>query len=336
MGRLPSVDIVIVNRNSGYLLRRCLASIAVVPRKGWRLDRLYVVDDASTDGSASGLEHLSLPITCLTTPLHTGYGRCCNMAAKRSSADYLLFLNTDIRMTSDPVAAPVAYLEDDANRLVGICGIKLREPNGSVARSASRFPNAWHSFANSVGLDRILPSVVRSHQMLDWDHETTRPVDQVIGAFMLIRRELFARLDGYDERFFVYMEDLDLALRARQLGFSSVYLSSVEAEHLGGGTADRRRAESLFFNSRSRIQYAFKHFSLLGAWLVTVGVLLVEPVTRSCYAVVRGQTEELAATVLASLKLWRSVPKLLLDAHRRPPIGAATGSSHGSDSLANR
>ena len=90
----------------------------------------------------------------------------------------------------------------------------------------------------SFGLDRILPSWFPPHFLSEWAHDTIRSVDQVMGAFLMIRRPLFEALGGFDERFFVYFEDLDLSLRARELGWTSVYLATAQAFHRGQGTTD--------------------------------------------------------------------------------------------------
>jgi GT2 family glycosyltransferase len=146
--------------------------------------------------------------------------------------------------------------------------------------------------------------------MLDWDHLTSREVDQVMGAFTLIRRPLFQRLGGYDERFFVYMEDLDLALRARKLGFKSVYLAEAAVFHTGGGTAANVPAESLFFSLRSRMQYGFKHFAPPEAFALLLLTMLLEPLTRLCFALARRSLETAAVTARAYVKLWLAIPRL--------------------------
>ena len=84
--------------------------------------------------------------------------------------------------------------------------------------------------------------------MTEWAHDNTRTVDQVMGAFFFVRRNVFEALGGFDERFFVYYEDMDFAVRASELGWSSVFLSTVQAFHRGQGTTDTATARRMFFS----------------------------------------------------------------------------------------
>ena len=300
----PSLDIILVNRNSGRELLECLSSVRKADKNAFVLRRVCVVDDASTDQSAAGLSDLRLPLEIMRNSEHTGYGASCNRAARNSAADYILFLNTDCVLFADSLDKPLAYMEQARHAGVGIVGIQLLDAQGGVARSCAQFPTPVRMISTALGLDHLFPSLFPSHQMKRWNHLETREVDQVIGAFMLMRRVLFDRLGGYDERFFVYMEDLDLSLRMRRLGYTSVYLASAQAVHQGGGTARRARSESLFFALRSQIQYAFKHFGRVRGGVVAAVVLCLEPVARALLAASRQREGELQATAEAYRRLW--------------------------------
>jgi len=267
--------------------------------------RVCIIDDASTDDSLQNIENLDLPIQIIRNTTRRGYGASCNLGAKRSKADYLLFLNTDTRLTFNSLSKPLLYMEQIENKQVAIAGIKLLEDSDKVSRSCARFPKVSTFFVTMFGLNRLFPSIFLSHQMKEWNHLNTREVDQVMGAFMLMRSSVFLKLGGYDERFFVYMEDLDLSLRTRQLGLKSIYLSDSYAYHIGGGTSDKVKDESLFFNLRSRIQYGFKHFSLIGSVTLVVGTILIEPMTRLALGFLHRSIVEVKTTIQAYIKLWR-------------------------------
>jgi N-acetylglucosaminyl-diphospho-decaprenol L-rhamnosyltransferase len=304
---LPSLDIILVNRNSGSELFDCLSSIVRADHTAFRLCRVCVVDDGSTDNSATGLAEILLPLEIIRNSEHTGYGASCNRGAESSTADYILFLNTDSLLLADSLDKPILYLEQTEHARVGIVGIQLTNAEGAVARSCAQFPKLGRMITISLGLDNLFPSVFPSHQMKRWDHLDTREVDQVIGAFMLMRRALFERLGGYDEQFFVYMEDLDVSLRMRYLGYASVFLASAHACHAGGGTARRSQSESLFFVLRSRIQYAFKHFGTLRGCVVAGVVLCAEPVARIGSAVLHRRGDKIKATSEAYVRLWKEL-----------------------------
>lgn len=308
----PTLEIVLVNRNSGQSLRKCLASIAAADRSAVTLSRVCVVDDCSSDTSMQGCDQIPLPIQLIWNTTRIGYGASCNRGAAASDcADYLLFLNTDTCLEHDSLIVPIRYLEHPENASVGIVGIKLIDEQGGVTRSCSRFPTIRSQLIMILGLDRIFPTVFPSQKMKEWDHLQTREVDQVIGAFLLIRRSLFEELRGYDERFFVYMEDVDLSLRARQLGYKSMYLATAQLLHIGGGTANLAKAESLFFLLRSRIQYGYKHFGRFRGTFLLLGIVMLEPVTRSILGLLRRSIDELKWTLHAYIQLWNSIPDLL-------------------------
>jgi N-acetylglucosaminyl-diphospho-decaprenol L-rhamnosyltransferase len=305
---MPTLDVILVNRNSARRLYNCLSSIAQTNRSGFELRCVCVVDDASTDNSLDGIAELRLPLRILRNTRHTGYGASCNLAAAESTADYLLFLNNDTMLRPDSLTAPISYMEQAEHSEVGIVGIQLYDSKGAVSRCCARFPTVSRMVGQAFGFDRLAPSLVSSHFMIEWEHSETREVDQVIGAFTLMRRALFEELGGYDERFFVYMEDVDLAFRMSWLGYKSVYLIDASAFHEGGGTFRRCKAESLFFLLRSKIQYAFRHFGGLRGSAVAVVTMMVEPISRIIFAVSRGSLADVKATARAWFMLWTSLP----------------------------
>jgi len=314
---LPAIDIVIVNWNAGGQLRECLELIAATNRADVELHRVVVVDNGSVDGSAEGLSTIDLPLHIVRNEHNRGFAAACNQGAKDSNGHYLLFLNPDIRLLPDALAKPVAFMERPQNRQVGIVGIQLLGSGGRVTKTCARFPTPGRFLSRMLGLDQALPRVFPSHFMTEWDHQATREVDQVMGAFFLIRRAVFEALRGFDERFFVYFEEVDLSLRARILGWRTFYLSDAQAHHRGGGTSERVRGVRLFYSLRSRILYAYKHFWWWSATVVTVATLVLEPVARLSLAAARGSARELGATLQGYALLLRGIFGILETAWRR-------------------
>lgn len=146
-------------------------------------------------------------------------------------------------------------------------------------------------------MDRLL--LRTAHAMRDWDHAGSRAVDQVIGAFFLIRRAVFDELGGFDERFFVYFEEVDLALRARRAGWRSMFFGDAQAFHKGGGTSDQVKGQRLFFSLRSRLRYGAKHFGPTSHFALVVVTWLVEPVARVLHLSLRCRWKEVADVVRA-------------------------------------
>jgi GT2 family glycosyltransferase len=148
-------------------------------------------------------------------------------------------------------------------------------------------------------LSRLWPSVFKPHLLSGSACLETRDVDQIIGAFFLVRRSLFERLGGFDERFFVYFEEVDFSMRARELGFRSRLLAEATACHHGGLSSEQVRAERLFYSLRSRLLYAAKHFSAPERGSVAAVTLFIEPLVRAAAAAGRLSGREIVETMRA-------------------------------------
>lgn len=298
------VSVVIVNWNAGPQLLACINSFAKYG--GVLVRRVTVVDNGSVDGSEGFIESLQ-NVTLLRAGTNLGFGKACNLGATQAESEYLLFLNPDATLYADTLPRVLAFMQDPANSKVGICGVQLLDEAGQVSRSCARFPSAMGFVCHAIGIDRLVPRM--GHFMVEWDHANTRQVDQVIGAFFLVRRDLFNALHGFDERFFVYFEEVDFSYRAQKAGWHSVYLAETQAFHAGGGTSNQVKARRLFYSLRSRLLYAFKHFSWVGAAGVLLATLLVEPLSRSAQALLRRSWAGLKETWAAYGMLWHWLPQ---------------------------
>lgn len=301
------IDVVIVNWNAGALLESCVSS--VIAHASGLVREIVIVDNGSTDGSPELVEPLPL-VKVIRTERNLGFASACNIGAAEGAAPYVLFLNPDAEVHEGTFQGALVFMEARENAGVGICGVQLFDSSGRVARSCARFPSMSRLASQSVGIDRIAPGWGCS--MEEWDHMQTRVVDQVIGAFFFMRRAVFADLKGFDERFFVYMEEVDLAFRAKQAGWISVYLAQVSASHVGGGTTAKVKSLRLFFSLRSRVLFAFKHFARVQATIVLMVTLLVEPITRCGAAIINCSWSGLRETLNAYRLLWRWLPRWLL------------------------
>ena len=282
-----SLDIVIVNWNTGDALRDCLQSIAD-GASGVGVARVVVVDNHSTDDSMALAFTTPVAVTVVTNSANRGFGAACNQGASGSAADYLLFLNPDTRLGADTLRDTLAFLDAPDQRDVGICGIRLVGDGGHASTSAARFPSPRVIFGEATGLARWLPGLFPRHLLTAGECASTRDVDQVIGAYFVIRRPLFDRLGGFDERFFVYFEEVDLSLRARLAGFRSVFYSGATAYHKGGLSSDQVKAARLFYSLRGRLLYAWKHFTWLNAWVVMAITFGIEWPVRMAVAALKG------------------------------------------------
>jgi GT2 family glycosyltransferase len=301
-------DIVIVNWNSGKQLENCLNSI-----KNYKDDNvgdIVIVDNGSIDSSLDiVLDDIDIFIKHMAK--NFGFAYACNVGSVASQATYLLFLNPDAELLGGGLKKAIDFMQSPEAVNIGICGVRLIDENGHTQRHCAHFPT-WRTYLGQVmGLQHFLPRQFPPHFMIEFDHLSSREVDQVIGAFFLVRREVFEKLGGFDERFFVYFEELDFSLRARQAGWRTWYLAEAVAFHKGGGTSEQVKAHRLFYSLRSRMLYAFKHFSPPAAWAVVAITMCIEPLSRLARALLRRSTQEIGDTWRGYTMLWRDMPNIL-------------------------
>lgn len=298
----PLLTIVIVNWNSGRQLYNCVSSISRTVRDGFAISGVVIVDNDSNDDSLFGVADRCESVRIIKNDVNIGFAAACNQGAAMATSDYLLFLNPDTSLFSNSLVVPIKFMQKSENMGVGICGIQLVDERGQNSTSAARFPSLRVMAGKILGLNALFPRVFPSHLLTSCELKKSCCVDQVIGAFFFIRKNVFDSCGGFDERFFVYFEEVDLSLRSKQLGFSSYFLSEVTAFHKGGGCSDRVKAERLFYSLRSRILYARKHYSRVE---FTVLILLtgLELPLRVVQGVVRASWSDISNSISAYIKL---------------------------------
>ena len=309
---INNLAIVIVNWNAGNQLADVVKSVALYHHN--LVLTVIIVDNASSDDSlyqVNNLKDLPFQLKVVRNSYNLGFGAACNQGASLTNCDYLLFLNPDTRLFDNSLPVPLAYLHDQDNHDVGIVGIQLLDDQKCIARSCARFPTLVMFAVQALGINRFPGLRHLSMHMMEWEHDETRVVDHVIGAFFLMRQSFFESLGGFDERFFVYLEDLDLSLRARKAGYKSVYLSDSQAFHLGGGTSGQVKAQRLFYALSSRLLFGFKHFSPLNAWGLLFITLTIELLTRLALALCKVSWRDASNTLQAYSSLSQSLPNLI-------------------------
>jgi GT2 family glycosyltransferase len=294
---------VIVNWNTGDALRECVRSVAAAIDPSFTLSRVVVVDNASSDGSADGLDAENVRVEVVRNRVNRGFAAACNQGGRDSRADYLLFLNPDTRLFTDTLATTLVFFESPAQADVGICGVRLLDADDRPSSVGARFPSVRLIFGEATGLSRALPALFPPHRLTGADLPGTRDVDQIIGAFFLVRGALFAALEGFDERFFVYFEEVDFSLRARLAGYRSVYFADARAHHRGGLSTEQVKAARLFYLLRSRLLFVFKHLSRSSAWLVVLTTFLVEWPARLLFGLATRRHQDVAETNVAYRRL---------------------------------
>jgi N-acetylglucosaminyl-diphospho-decaprenol L-rhamnosyltransferase len=264
---MPTVDAVIVAYNSRAHLRACVEPLSKAPGV-----RVIVVDNASPDRSLEVVEDLD--VVRVVCPSNGGFAKGCNAGWRVGDSRYVLFLNPDARLADGALRVLVEALDRDPE--LGVVGPRIVDAEGVLVHSQRRFLAVVGVWAQACFLHRLLPRASWTDGIVRNPAAYDRPgsPDWISGACMLIRRDILERLDGFDQRFFMYCEDQDLCLRVRAHGFRIGFEPEATALHEGGASAPR--AALFHVLVASRISYARKNLGRRSVALVRLGLVLGE------------------------------------------------------------
>jgi N-acetylglucosaminyl-diphospho-decaprenol L-rhamnosyltransferase len=250
--------VVIVNFNTGLYLERCLRSLE--EHRGDIEADVVVIDNASVDGSQLAAKTAAPSVRLIENPENRYLSPAWNQGAAATQAPYLLFLNPDTEWWRGTLADYVEVARDRPR--AGIVGPLIRNMDGSVYPSGRPFPSVTDAVAHAfLGTVRPGNRFTRRYHMGGWDRTVEREVDWVSGACMLIPRDAFDEVGGFDERFPLYGEELDIATRLRDAGWNVLFTPRVEVLHeIGVSTGRSRRI--LLMHSGSIYRYYRKHRAL--------------------------------------------------------------------------
>ncbi len=298
------IDIVIVNWNSYDFLRKCVESI-FKSNQSELITSVIVIDNNSTDDSLYLLP-INAKIQVIKNTENVGFARACNQGFKMSQAKYILLLNPDAVLLENTISASFDYME--AHDDVDVLGCQLLNESNLVTPTCARFPKTINFMYHSLGLSKIWPKLFHPPTLMtDWDHKESRFVDQVMGAYMFMRNTVFEKAGYFDERFFVYFEELDFSLSLKNAGGKSFYHSHIQAIHTGMGTTASVKAFRLFLSLSSRLKYAKKHFSTLGYFTVAFFTFTVEFLMRFLQLLIKGNLKETKNLVKGYWMLCKNV-----------------------------
>lgn len=260
----PDLSIIIVSYNTREITRACLRSL-YEQTSGVTFETL-VVDNASTDGSARAIAEEFPRATLLARDDNVGFARANNLAAERAAGEYLLLLNPDTVVLDGAVQRLLAFAR--ANPAARIWGGRTLYADGSLnPTSCWRKMTLWSAWCRGVGLG----SLFRGSRLFDpeamgrWARDSVRRVDIVTGCFLLIRRDFWNELRGFDPAFFMYGEEADLCLRASRLGAKPMITPDATIVHLGGASEKVRGDKMVrLFTAHARLMR--RHWSAPAAW----------------------------------------------------------------------
>lgn len=301
--RAPLLSVIVVSYNTREMTLACLRS--VMAETSTPDFELLVVDNASGDGSADAIceEFPDLKLFALSENL--GFGAANNFAAERSVGEHLLLLNPDTVVLESAISAIYAFAEKHPN--AGIWGGRTVFADGSLnGGSCWGAPTLWSSLCNALALaSRFERSAFLNPEGLGaWRRDSEREVDIVSGCFLLIKRDLWDKLEGFHPDFFMYGEDFDVCLRARQLGARPRICPDAEIVH-HGGASETVMADKMvrLFVAKAKL---FKKFMGGARARLCARTLDLWALHRTvCFYFLRGSSDERTASYVSWRDTWR-------------------------------
>lgn len=309
------LDIVTVNWNSDLLIRRLLDSFNKISDRKL-IGKIIIVDNNSTDNSLDFIEQqkYDFNIQLIKNKHNLGFAKACNIGAKHADQKYLLFLNPDTIIYENSIRKCVEFLELDTTENYGACGIQLVNEFNIPNRSCARIPTFANFINAALGLNTLMPRQFPGILIREWNHGNTQDIGHVIGAFYMVRRNVFEKFAGFDERYFLYYEDLDFSTTLKNNNYKIAFLSQLRAVHIGGGCSHKIKSTRLSYSYLSKIKYIHKHFTPMQSFFLIFVILTIEPIMRFFFYLLQFSFKE---SIVSMLGYWQFVSTSILGLFRK-------------------
>lgn len=268
------VSICILNWNGSKLLEGCLQSLRDIGPLSQIRYEIVVVDNGSSDDSVEMVGRRFPEVRLVTIAKNTSISSATNEGLRLGIGRYSLILNNDIVIQNDSLDQMVQFL--DQNPKAGIIAGRLLNPDGSTQRNyyPDRLPTFTSILASLVGLHRVWGQSA-SGGRAEWDPNKACPMEQVPGACMMVRREVFQQIGFWDSDFTCWYEDVDFCCRGRQAGWELWYVPEASVVHYGGATfRELGISQKTIWRFHGLLRYSAKHFSRIQNVLVRFFVIL--------------------------------------------------------------
>ena len=254
------ISIIIVNYNTKDFLFQCIKSIEK-GSKNLNVE-VIVVDNNSSDNSVDFLTPIFPEVNFIDLKENLGFPKANNIGASHASGDYLLILNPDTLLEEDTLSVMLDYMENNPG--VGASGCKVLNSDGSFQLACRRgFPTPWSSFCKLFGLQSIFPKsrLFAQYNQTFRSIDETYSIDSLIGAFMFVRRTAWDEINGFDEDYFMYGEDIDLCYQLKQKNWDIIYLHTTSIIHYKGVSTKRSNINELKHFYESMKIFSSKHYA---------------------------------------------------------------------------
>jgi hypothetical protein len=281
MSSIPDLSIIIVNWNVKELLRNCLKSVYTQTQTV--SFEVFVVDDASSDGSAEMVEEEFPQVKLIRNEENLGFAKANNQAIRQSMGRYVVLLNPDTIVVDDALANMVLFM--DARRDIGAVGPIILNPDNTVQLTCGRyFPTPLTELWDLTRLSFLFPKsrIFGRSLMGFWPHHDTREVDLLSGACMMVRREAIEQTGLMDEAFFLFAEEADWCYRIKKNGWKIYLDADAEVIHFLGQSVKLSSANTALESRKSMYLFFMKYYGRLPALsyrvMVFVSVALRIPI----------------------------------------------------------
>ncbi len=244
---MAEVSVVVVTYDALPWVEQCLESVRDVPT--------VVVDNGSRDGTVAFVRERFPEVTVIESE-NLGLAAGWNAGMRETESRYVLLLNADAWLVGDALRLLVDFA--DARPAAAFVAPRLSNPDGTLQRSVRGFPTLWRLATEYLGLRKLAPrsAALNAFYAGGFEHDEVRAVESVMGACMLVRRAALTELGFADESFFLFSEETDWHFRAREAGWSVVFLPAAECIHVRGAShAGRLYLENL----RGHLRFFRKH-----------------------------------------------------------------------------
>lgn len=265
------LSIIIVNYNTCRLTTDCLRSV-YASETDYRYE-VFVVDNHSTDDSVKTIRREFPEVKLIVNETNTGFSYANNQAIRVSAGRYVLLLNSDTIIQRDTLDIMLSFM--DRRPDVGASGCKVILPDGSLDKACKRgFPTPSASFYYAFGFSKWFPNNPKfnQYQLSYLDPDQEYPIDCLVGAFMMVRREAIEQVGLLDEDYFMYAEDTDWCYRIKQAGWVNYYYPRTTIVHYKGGSAPRRPLKIIYEFHRSMILFYRKNYRKNYSILVSAAI----------------------------------------------------------------
>jgi GT2 family glycosyltransferase len=262
------LSIVIVSWNVKKLLEKCLKTLFEF-NQGLDFE-VFVVDNASSDESAQMVKSLFPGVKVIENDKNLGFAAANNQAILEATGEYVLLLNPDTEFLNNHALDAILGLMDQRTR-AGVAGLRLLNPDLSSQASVRAFPGLLSQIGVLLKIHHLFPKLwfFKKYFLPDFDYRSEASVDQVMGAFFLIRRELLNQIGPLDKDYFYWFEEVDYCFQAKKRGWEIQYFPQVEVIHHGGASFKqvlKPRNQKIF--NQSLFHFFHKNYPPWQAWLL--------------------------------------------------------------------